>query len=208
MPDHSLHHSEARTCRNCFLLKHVAWSFHWVIICFYIVRNRDYFFFVPLLVVILYFLVMSPFSHLSSHPTSSAPSLVTYCEDDFSRCASLAQKSKWKHLTVNGCIYIQTISRERANYRGGNCVQCSQVLWASFFFCKIFTVFTSFFKTPLQNLQNFSHRNTHPWMAAAGGCWLLSEKQWGAPSSFLLLSLLIPLTGVFWIQLIAISLHK
>lgn len=55
-----------------------------------------------------------------------------------------------------------------------------------FFFSVKVLLFTSFFETALQNLQSFGHRNTRPWMAGGGGCYLLSEKQRGAPSFVIL----------------------
>lgn len=61
-------------------------------------------------------------------------------------CLTCPGGCKWKHPNVYGCIYGQTISREKANCRSGNCPQCSQMLWALYFFCKNFTVFGFFLK--------------------------------------------------------------
>lgn len=71
------------------------------------------------------------------------------------------------------------------------------------FLCKMFAMLTSFFKNPSpQNLQSLGRRSSPPWVSTAG--W----KAAGCPIQILLFSLLIPLTGLFWIQLIPSSIHK
>lgn len=188
VPDHSPHHSDAHTCRNYFLLKHVAWSSHWVIFSFYIVRDRDYLCFVSLLVVILYFLVMLHLSHLSFHPMRNAPSLVIYCGDDFSRCAWLAQGGVNGSIPMymDGCIYGQTISREKANAKVVTVCNVLRCFELCIFSAKILLCLHHFLELLYKTLDIET-------LLSPDRCfwWLLFEELQGAPYSFLLLSLVV-----------------
>lgn len=126
----------------------------------------------------------------------SASSFVIYCEDDFSRCAWLAQGGANESIPLYmGCAFM-------AKLFPGKRQIAEVIIVCSVLRCFELCIFSAKIVLCLHHFRKLHYRTLDiETLFSPDSCfwWLLFEELQGTPYSFLLFSLLISLAGLFWI---------